>query len=90
MPWASPDGGEHGGDHVRRDMPPLLLLHGTADELWGQGQAMARALTVVGARHELYALEKAPHGMENWEGRPEWERYKEKVVAFLRDVTRAR
>ncbi len=77
-------------DHVRRDMPPLLLLHGTADELWGQGQAMARALTVVGARHELYALEKAPHGMENWEGRPEWARYKEKVVAFLRDVTRAR
>ena len=41
-------------DHVRRDMPPLLLLHGTADELWGQGQAMARALTAVGARHELY------------------------------------
>jgi len=73
--------------HVRRDMPPMLLVHGTADELWRQGQAMAGALATVGARHELYALEGAPHGMENWEGRPEWERYKAKVVAFIREVT---
>ncbi len=73
--------------HVRREMPPLLLLHGTAEELWEQGQAMDRALTAVGARHELYALEGAPHGMENWEGRPEWAAYKDKVVSFVRDVT---
>jgi acetyl esterase/lipase len=73
--------------HVRRDMPPMLLVHGTADELWGQGQAMAGALAAVGARHELYALEGAPHGIENWEGRPEWERYKARVVAFIREVT---
>jgi acetyl esterase len=75
-------------NHVRRGMPPLLLIHGTADELWGQGQAMARALTGVGARHELYALDGAPHGMENWEGRPEWAGYKDKVVAFIREATR--
>jgi acetyl esterase len=73
--------------HVRRDIPPMLLVHGTADELWRQGQAMAGALATVGARHELYALEGAPHGMENWEGRPEWERYKARVVAFIREVT---
>lgn len=75
--------------HVRREMPPLLLLHGTAEELWKQGQAMDRALTFAGARHELYALEGAPHGMENWEGRREWAAYKDKVVSFVRDVTRS-
>ena len=76
--------------HVDRGMPPLLLIHGTADELWGQGQAMAWALAAAGARHELYALERAPHGMENWEGRSEWSGYKDRVVAFIREVTRAR
>jgi alpha-L-fucosidase 2 len=76
--------------HVRRDMPPLLLIHGTADELWEQGQAMDRALTAAGAPHELYALANAPHGMENWEGRTEWTRYKNKVVTFIRTVTRSR
>ncbi len=75
--------------HVRREMPPLLLLHGTSEELWKQGQAMDRALTAAGARHELYALEGAPHGMENWEGRREWAAYKDKVVSFVRDVTRS-
>ena len=75
--------------HVHRDMPPLLLIHGTADELWGQGQAMDRALTVAGAPHELYALANAPHGMENWEGRTEWAGYKDKVTTFIRTVTRA-
>jgi len=75
--------------HVRRKMPPLLLLHGTSEELWKQGQAMDRALTTAGARHELYALEGAPHGMENWEGRREWAAYKDKVVSFVRDVTRS-
>jgi acetyl esterase/lipase len=76
--------------HVRRDMPPLLLIHGSADELWTQGQAMARALQAAGAPHELYALDRAPHGMENWEGRTEWAGYKDKVVAFVREVTATR
>jgi acetyl esterase len=76
-------------NHVRREMPPILLVHGTGEELWTQGQSMARALTTAGARHELYALEGAPHGMENWEGRPEWQPYKQKVVDFIQRVTRA-
>jgi acetyl esterase/lipase len=76
-------------NHVRREMPPILLVHGTGEELWTQGQSMARALTTAGARHELYALEGAPHGMENWEGRPEWQPYKQKVIDFVRRVTRA-
>ena len=43
-------------------------IHGTAEGLWAQGQAMAARLQAIGARHQLLALDGAPHGMENWEG----------------------
>jgi alpha-L-fucosidase 2 len=70
--------------HVRADMPPLLLIHGTNERLWAQATAMRDRLAAVGAPHELYAVEGAPHGLENWEGRPEWTAYKEKLVSWLR------
>jgi acetyl esterase/lipase len=69
--------------HVAKDMPPLLLIHGTNEMLWAQGTAMRDRLRAVGARHELLALEGAPHGMENWEGHPEWAHYKTKLVEWL-------
>ena len=69
--------------HVARDMPPLLLIHGTNEMLWAQGTAMRDRLREVGARHELLALEGAPHGMENWEGHPEWAHYKTRLVEWL-------
>jgi alpha-L-fucosidase 2 len=68
---------------VSRDMPPLLLIHGTSEELWAQGVAMDERLREVGAPHELVALQGAPHGMENWEGHPEWSPYKAKLVDWL-------
>jgi dipeptidyl aminopeptidase/acylaminoacyl peptidase len=69
--------------HVAKDMPPLLLIHGTNEELWAQGVAMRERLREVGAPHELVGLEGAPHGMENWEGRPEWSHYKAKLIEWL-------
>ena len=74
--------------HVTKDMPPLLLIHGTNDQLWAQGTAMRDRLREVGARHELFALEGAPHGMENWEGHPEWAHYKTKLVEWLSEQLR--
>ena len=76
--------------HVSKDMPPLLLIHGTNERLWAQGVAMRDRLREVGARHELVALEGAPHGMENWEGRPEWAGYQTKLVEWLSDKLGAR
>ena len=70
--------------HVSARMPPILLIHGTNERLWAQGVAMRDRLAAVGAAHELVALEGAPHGMENWEGRPEWAGYKQKLVEWLR------
>jgi acetyl esterase/lipase len=75
---------------VHKGQPPLLMVHGTAEGLWAQGQAMAARLQAVGARHEMLALDGAPHGMENWEGQPQWQHYKAQVVAWIRRVTAPR
>jgi acetyl esterase/lipase len=72
--------------HVQAGMPPVLLVHGTNEELWEQGVAMARVLEEKGIPHELVRLDGAPHGMENWEGRPEWLGYKDRVVGWLRGL----
>jgi len=66
-------------------MPPLLLINGTGERLWTQAQAFARRLTELGARHQLIALDGAPHGLENWEGHAEWETYKEEMVRWIKN-----
>lgn len=70
--------------HVHRDMPPLLMINGTDEFLWDQALEFAERLRGVGADHELIRLEGAGHGMESWEGRPEWQGYKAKLVDWLR------
>jgi acetyl esterase len=64
-------------------MPPVLLIHGTSERLWEQGKAYDRRLQDLGIPHELVALAGAPHGMENWEGNPQWSQYKEKLIDWL-------
>ncbi len=76
--------------HVRRGMPPVLLIHGTNERLWTQGQSMSRVLTDRGVPHELIALEGAPHGLENWEGHAPWMHYKTRLVTWLREQLRVR
>ncbi len=68
---------------AHKDMPPVLMVNGTGERLWTQAQAFAERLTELGARHEVIALEGAPHGMENWEGHPEWIGYKQRVVEWV-------
>ncbi len=68
---------------VHRAMPPLLLIHGTNESLWEQAVTLSKHLDEVGADYELLALEGAPHGMENWEGHPEWSHYKQSLVDWL-------
>lgn len=70
--------------HVQKDLPPILLIQGGADRLHAQGLEYARRLKEAGARHELIVLDGAPHGLENWEGRPEWQWYKRKMVDWLK------
>jgi acetyl esterase len=72
-----------------RGMPPILLIHGTAERLWEQGVRMAERLGALGVPHELIRLEGAPHGMENWEGRPEWQFYKARFVSWIQEQSAA-
>jgi dipeptidyl aminopeptidase/acylaminoacyl peptidase len=74
--------------HVRRDMPPLLLIQGTKDELHAGTVAYADRLKEAGARYELVLLDGAPHGMENWAGHAEWEFYKQRLVDWLNATLR--
>ena len=67
-------------------MPPLLLINGTGERLWTQAQAFAARLTELGARHQLIALDGAPHGLENWEGHAEWLTYKQQMVEWIRKI----
>jgi acetyl esterase/lipase len=72
--------------HVRVGMPPVLLIHGTSERLFEQGVAMERVLQERGIPYQFIKLEGAPHGMENWEGRPEWLGYKDRLVEWLRSL----
>lgn len=71
---------------AHKDMPPVLLVNGTGERLWAQAQVYERRLTELGVTHDVIALNDAPHGMENWEGHPEWMFYKKRVVEWIREV----
>ncbi len=68
---------------VRAEMPPLLLIHGTGEFLWDQAVRLQERLDATGVDYRLIRLDGAPHGMENWEGRHEWESYKPALVDWL-------
>ena len=70
-------------EHVTADLPPTFLIQGTKDELQKGTLEYAARLKQMGARYDLLLLEGAPHGMENWEGHPEWDHYKKKLVDWL-------
>jgi hypothetical protein len=51
---------------------------------------MDARLRALGVEHELVRLDGAPHGMENWEGRPEWQFYQGRLVSWLHERFAAR
>ncbi|MBL8189589.1 MAG: alpha/beta hydrolase fold domain-containing protein, partial [Acidobacteria bacterium] len=68
---------------VNAQMPPLLLIQGTADRLHAQAVAYEKELQRVGAKFDVVDVVGAPHGVENWEGHAEWLNYKTKLVDWL-------
>lgn len=72
--------------HAGPNLPPLLLIQGTGDELYEGTVEYSKELQEVHARSDLILLNGAPHGMENWEGHPEWMFYKQRMVDWLRKV----
>ena len=70
--------------NVRENMVPLLLVCGTKDGLLVQHNVFANKLDKAGADFDAFTLEGAPHGMENWEGHPEWLDYKIRLIEWLK------
>jgi enterochelin esterase family protein len=71
---------------IRQDLPPFLLLHGTADEQvpYEQSPRFCEALKAAGNQCELYTVPGARHGMEQWEQHADQQAYKGKVVEWLK------
>jgi acetyl esterase len=71
---------------VKRDMPPFLLIHGTADKTvpYAQSVKMAAAMKQVGAQCELFPVEGAPHWFGAWEQDPSLHRYKSVMIDWLK------
>jgi len=74
--------------HVSKNLPPILLIQGTKDELYAGTRAYAEQLKAAGARYELVLLDGAPHGMENWAGHTEWNGYKARMIKWLQESLR--
>ena len=74
--------------HVRRDMPPFLLIHGTNDQLvpFSQSQIMCDRMRAAGAQCDLYPVQGAGHGIRWWEDSPSLSAaYKREMARWLRD-----
>lgn len=74
--------------YVHENMPPYLMIHGTADTgaPLEQSEVMCAKMREMGNECEMFPVEGAPHGIGNWEGKPEFEVYKPKLVAWLKAV----
>lgn len=71
--------------NVRRDMPPFLFIHGTADPLvsFSQSTSMCERMREAGASCEVYPLEGAGHGIRWWEPSPRYDGYKRRMTDWL-------
>jgi alpha-L-fucosidase 2 len=74
-------------EHVHRGMPPLLLIHGTADTLvpFEQSRAMCERVKAVGGSCELYPVDGAGHGIRWWESTAHAKGYKREMVRWLKE-----
>jgi alpha-L-fucosidase 2 len=72
--------------HASPQLPPVLLIQGTEDSLYPGTMEYAARLRETGVRYKLILVQGAPHGIEDWEGHPEWMFYKHEMVEWLRDV----
>jgi acetyl esterase len=80
--------------NLKRDSPPFLLIHGTADRLvpFAQSQAMCNRMKETGGSCELYSVEGAGHGIRWWESsrQDESSAYKAKMIDWLKNHLSAR
>lgn len=71
--------------NVRADMPPFLLIHGTADRLvpFDQSRRMFDKMREAGASCELFAVAGGGHGMRWWDDGNGRAGYKAAMISWL-------
>jgi acetyl esterase len=74
--------------YVHKGMPPFLMIHGTADKAvpYEQSPLMCAKMKEAGVPCEVFTVEGAPHGIGPWEKNPAFQKYKEKMVEWLRQT----
>jgi acetyl esterase len=75
-------------EKVRSEMPPFLLIHGTADSIvpFEQSRAMCNRMQSVGAECKVFPVRGAGHGIRRWESSPSIEApYKREMIRWLRE-----
>jgi acetyl esterase/lipase len=75
-------------EHITRDIPPMLLIHGT-DDAWvplDQSVRMSKALDRAGVPHRLIVVEGARHGFETLLDDPVDRDLLPEILAFLETV----
>ena len=71
--------------NIRADMPPFLLIHGTADSLvpFEQSERMCERMRETGASCELYPVKGGGHGIRWWDHMNGMTGYKQAMVDWL-------
>lgn len=69
-------------EKVRKDMPPFLMIHGTADPLvpFAQSKAMCSKMQDAGAVCDLFRVPGEGHGLRRWDQSPA---YKKEMIRWL-------
>lgn len=78
-------------DNIRRDMPPFLFVHGTADSMvpFDQSRIMCDHMKAAGASCELYPVKGGGHGIRWWDSVGLGSGYKHKIVEWLQQELEA-
>lgn len=71
--------------HVRPDLPPFLLIHGTADTLvpYDQSQRLQAKLRESGVPCELIPIKGGGHGLRWWEHSPNFVSYRKQMFDWM-------
>ncbi|HYO81457.1 MAG TPA: alpha/beta hydrolase [Bryobacteraceae bacterium] len=76
--------------HVTRDIPPVLLIHGTNDAQvpYDQSVRMLEKLKAAGVDAKLITVQDGAHGMGSWAKLPASKHWETDLVGWLREKLR--
>jgi alpha-L-fucosidase 2 len=72
-------------EHVTKNLPPFLLIHGTSDTVvpYDQSERMLKKLKAAGIPAELITVEGGGHGLRGWERSARHATYRQQMIDWL-------